>query len=369
MRLILFLVVMTTTIFANAQLKPQLPPAKNFDTVVSGKKVSLFLIKSKNGFEAAITNYGAKMVGFIVKDKKGNRVDVVPGYSGIIPYFTDKSSGSTVGRFANRIAKGKFTLDGKTYQLPVNNGENTLHGGPEGFHSQVWDVKRLNAAALQFTYFSKDGEEGFPGNMHVKVVYQLTDQNELVISYEATTDKRTVINLTNHNYWNLNGEGHGDINQHKLQIFASKYTPVNESLIPTGISSVIGTPMDFRKPHRITDSLSSAHQQLIYGKGYDHNFVLDKGLTRNPELVAIATGDVSGIVMKVFTTEPGMQFYGGNFMNGKNTWKSGAKNKFRSALALETQHFPDSPNQPGFPTTILNPGQVFKSKTIYKFSN
>lgn len=345
---------------------PKLPDAKNFDTMVNGKKISLFYIENKNGYKAAITNLGGKMAGFIVKDKKGKWVDIVPGYDRVKPYFADKSAGAIVGRFANRIAKGRFTLDGKEYQLPVNNGENTLHGGPMGFYAQVWDAKQLDASALQLNYFSKHGEEGFPGNMNVKVIYRLTDKNELVITYEATTDQRTPINLTNHNYWNLNGEGNGLIDDHRLQIFASKYTPVNKNLIPTGIAPVKNTPFDFLKMRTIKDSLQSGNEQLIFANGYDHNFVLDKGLTKKPQLAAIAVGDKSGIVLKVYTTEPGIQFYGGNFMTGKNTWKNRTKNHFRTALALETQHFPDSPNQPGFPSTVLDSGKVFTSTTIYK---
>lgn len=368
MRILFLTFVLAFSGIINAQKLPQLPSAKDFDTVINGKPVSLYFITNKHGYKAAMTNYGAHMVGFIVKDKKGNWLDIVPGYSRITPYLSDRSSGATVGRFANRIAKGKFTLDGIEYQLPINNGPNTLHGGPGGFSGQVWDVKQLNKSTLEFTIFSKDGEEGFPGNLNVKATYQLTDKNELLINYEATTDKRTVINLTNHNYWNLNGEGDGHIGKHSLQIFASKFTPIDETSIPTGIALVKGTPFDFKKMRNVGDSLDSKDQQLINGKGYDHNFILDKGITSKPQPAAIAVGNKSGIKLKVFTTEPGLQFYTGNFMTGKNTWKSGAKNKFRSALALETQHFPDSPNRPEFPTTILNPGKVFKSTTIYKIN-
>lgn len=362
------LVCLLFTIFCkivSAQKIPQLPDAANFDTTINGKKVSLYIIENKNGYKAAMTNFGARMVGMIVKDKKGNWLDIVPGYKNVTPYLSDRSSGATVGRFANRIAKGKFILDGKEYQLPINNGPNTLHGGPGGFSGQVWDVIQLNKSTLQFTIFSKDGEEGFPGNMHVKAIYQLTDKNEVLIKYEATTDKKTVINLTNHNYWNLNGEGDGYIGKHRVQISASNFTPIDETSIPTGISTVKNTPFDFRKMRNVGDSLNSKDEQMINGKGYDHNFVLDKGITAKPKLAAIAVGDKSGIVLKVYTTEPGIQLYTGNFMNGKNTWKSGAKNNFRAALALETQHYPDSPNQPQFPTTILNPGKVFRSTTIY----
>ncbi|OJU27731.1 MAG: galactose mutarotase [Sphingobacteriales bacterium 41-5] len=366
MRLLLCLVFVIFSMNIHAQKNPQLPSAKGFDTVVNGKKISLFFIQNKNGYKAAMTNYGARMVGLIVKDKNGNWLDIVPGYNNIKPYFADRSSGATVGRFANRIAKGKFVLDGKEYKLPINNGPNTLHGGPGGFSGQVWEARQINKSTLEFTIFSKDREEGFPGNVNVKATYQLNDKNELVINYEAATDKKTVINLTNHNYWNLNGEGDGYIGGHKLQIFASKFTPTDETSIPTGMSSVKNTPFDFRKLRAIDDSINLKNQQLTNGKGYDHNYVLDKGITQKPGLAAIAAGDKSGIVLKVYTTEPGIQFYSGNFMNGKNTWKSGAKNEFRAALALETQHFPDSPNQPKFPTTVLSPGKKFKSTTIYK---
>jgi aldose 1-epimerase len=280
------------------------------------------------------------------------------------PYF-----GATIGRFCNRIAKGKFSLDGQQYTLFANNGPNTLHGGRKGFGDVVWDATQPNDSSLRLHYISKDGEEGFPGNLDVTVTYTVGANNEFKCDYKATTDKKTVINLTNHAFFNLNGEGSGTINNHVLQVAATQYTPVDSTLIPLGKhEAVAGTPFDFRTPTaigaRVGDTVNS--KQLKWGKGYDHNFVLSDGSTAFKHAATIR-GDKSGIVMEVYTMEPGLQFYGGNFMQSANTFKGGSKDDFRTAFCLETQHFPDSPNQPTFPSTVLEPGKTYQTSSVYRF--
>jgi aldose 1-epimerase len=274
-----------------------------------------------------------------------------------------------VGRYGNRIAKGKFRLGGKEYSLATNNAPNHLHGGKKGFGAVVWDAKKLNDQSLELDYLSKDGEEGYPGNLHAKVVYTLTDSNELRIDYEATTDKATVLNLTNHSYFNLNGQGSGTINNHLLQVNADNCTPVDSTLIPTGkIEPVAGTALDFRQAATIGSRIGADNLQLKYGKGYDHNFVLNPNKGAGLNAAATVVGDQSGIQMDVSTMEPGIQFYGGNFMAGGNTIKGGKKDDYRTAFCLETQHYPDSPNEPSFPSTVLEPGKVYKTQTVYTFS-
>jgi aldose 1-epimerase len=340
----------------------------SFDTTLDGAAVHAYTLTNKNGMEAKFINYGAHLVSLSVPDKNGKPVNVVVGFDDIAGYKKALSAyfGATIGRYGNRIAKGHFVLDGKRYDLFINNKPNSLHGGKKGFNDVVWDAKKSDHA-IEFTYTSKDGEEGYPGNLKVKVTYTLTDDNQLKIDYLATTDKNTVVNLTNHSYFNLNGAGSGTVLNHTLQIDASRYTPVDSTLIPTGkIEPVAGTPLDFTKPVTIGSRISDKNEQLKFGKGYDHNFVLDQHDIKTP--VATVTGDKSGIKMEVFTTEPGIQFYSGNFMQGANTIKGGGKDGYRTAIALETQHYPDSPNQPNFPTTELKPRQTYQSETIYKFS-
>ncbi|HEX7847533.1 MAG TPA: aldose epimerase family protein [Chitinophagaceae bacterium] len=346
-----------------------LPVKQKFDTVLNGKTVSLYILKSKN-LSAAVTNYGARIVGLLTADKNGKPTDVVIGYGSIGEYLSNDEAffGAVVGRYGNRIAKGKFVLDGKTYQLDLNNAPNTLHGGRTGFHARVWDAVQPDSQTLVLTYVSNDGEEGYPGKLTTKVTYELTDDDELRMEYEISTDKRTIVNVTNHNYWNLNGEGSGTINNHDLMIKAAKFTPVDSTLIPTGIAAVANTPFDFIALQKIGSRIEADNTQLKYGKGYDHNFVLDKGITTSPEPIVLVKGDLSGIKMEISTTEPGVQFYGGNFMGGKNILKSGAKDDHRTAFCLETQHFPDSPNQPSFPSTVLEPGKVYKSVTVHRFT-
>ena len=345
-----------------------LPAKSAFEKTVDNKKTDLYVLKNKNGMEAAITNYGGRLVSLLVPDKNGKMTDVVDGFESVegFQHSTEPYFGATIGRYGNRIAKGKFKLDGKEYTLFKNNGPNTLHGGKKGYQDVVWDAKQINESTLQLTYLSKDMEEGFPGNLNVKVTYALTDDNCLKINYEATTDKPTVVNLTNHAFFNLNGSGSGTILNHEVQIDADNYTPVDSTLIPSGkIVAVTGTPFDFRKSTAIGARVNDNNEQLKNGKGYDHNFVLNKHSMNTP--VAKVKGDKSGIVMEVFTEEPGLQFYSGNFMHSKNSMKYGKKDDYRTAFAMETQHFPDSPNQPQFPSTVLKPGQTYKTQSCYKF--
>ncbi|MFT3702889.1 MAG: aldose epimerase family protein [Agriterribacter sp.] len=344
---------------------------KSFQATVEGKSTNLYVLKNSNGVCAAITNYGGRVVGLSVPDKNGKATDVVVGFNNLSQYQGkgDAYFGALIGRVGNRIAKGKFSLDGKEYTLAVNNGVNALHGGIKGFQAVVWDATQSSDSTLALSYVSKDGEEGYPGNLTVKAVYTLGSDNALKIDYTASTDKKTVANLTNHTYFNLNGEGSGTILNHLVQINANKYTPVDATLIPTGkLDPVAGTPFDFTKPTAIGARLdTNANQQLKNGGGYDHNFVLSNA---GPSLhqAAQVTGDQSGIVMDVSTTEPGLQFYIGNFMAGKSSFKSGAKDDYRTAFCMETQHFPDAPNQKNFPSIVLEPGKEYKSTTIYKFS-
>ncbi|WP_343594050.1 aldose epimerase family protein, partial [Flavobacterium sp.] len=280
------------------------------------------------------------------------------------PYF-----GATIGRVGNRIGKGKFTLEGKQYQVPLNNGKNALHGGVKGFQDVVWNAEKTDGKTLVLTYVSPDGEQGFPGNLSVKVTYTLRDDNLIKMEYEATTDKTTVVNLTNHAFFNLNGEGSGTILNHELQIYANEFTPVDEGLIPSGeLKAVKNTPFDFTSKHTIGERIETKDEQLKFGKGYDHNYVLNG--TKKDGFVHATTikGDSSGITLDVYTEEPGLQFYSGNFMQSKNTFKSGAKDGFRTAFALETQHFPDAPNQPKFAPITLKKGEKYHTVSLYKFS-
>ena len=341
--------------------------AASFDEILNGQKTGLYFLSNQNNVEIAITNYGARIVSFIMPDKNGQPTDVVVGFDSLKGYLnsTETYHGAIVGRYANRIARGKFSLNGNSYQLSINNPPNHLHGGPKGFNNQVWEVREVKNDSITLFYFSKDGEENYPGNLQVTLTYTLTGLNELVINYEVTTDQETVFNITSHPFFNLNGQGTGTIENHLLQINANNYTPVDETLIPTGIYSVVNTPFDFRKSKKIGDNINENNEQLKYGAGYDHNFVLNgEGL----RTAATTTGDKSGIVMEVITDQPGIQLYTGNYMNSENVIKYGLKDNHREAFCLETQHFPDSPNHPDFPTTVLQPGDLFRSTTIYKFS-
>jgi aldose 1-epimerase len=351
---------------ANSKMQKQA-----FGTLKDGQSVDLYTLTNKHGMKTAITNYGATVVSLVVPDRTGASADIVLGYEKIGDYENGTSYfGATVGRYANRIGHAKFVLDGVTYTLEKNNGENHLHGG---FNKRVWtakDVSTDTGEALELTYLSPDGEEGYPGNLSVKVVYTLpANQNALKIDYTATTDKPTVLNLSNHSYFNLAGQGNGDILQHQITLHASRFTPVDSTLIPTGeLRDVHNTPFDFLKPFAIGARIDQDDEQLKFGKGYDHNWVLDRKSPASLIVAAVVSDPKSGRVLDVSTTEPGIQFYTGNFLDGTSASKGGKTYGKRSAFCLETQHFPDSPNKPNFPSTVLRPTQTFRSTTIYKFS-
>lgn len=340
----------------------------DFVSEVEGKPTALYVLKNKNGAEACITNYGGRLVSVMVPDKNGKMTDVVLGYDNIGQYVqSDGNYGALIGRYGNRINQGKFTLDDIEYTLPQNNGAHCLHGGPQGYHARMWDAKQLNDQALELTYLSKDGEAGFPGNLDIRVTYTLTDDNAVGIKYEATTDKKTVVNLTNHSYFNLSGVPGSDVLDQLVMINADNYTPVDSTLIPVGISPVDGTPLDLRTPVAIGKQINDPFQQLQFGRGYDLNWVLNTNGDKNV-LAAKAYSPTSGIALEVYTNEPGIQFYTGNFMDGKDTGKHGVLYPHRGALCLETQHYPDSPNHPDFPSVVLNPGEKYLSECIYKFT-
>ena len=342
--------------------------AKNFSKMVDGKKVELYTLKNEGGVTVKLTNFGACLVQVLMKDKNGVYKDVTLGYNTLEGYQSDKMFlGAIVGRYANRIAGGRFTLNGKAYQLALNDGRNSLHGGLKGFNKVVWDaVQSGNSVTLH--YVSPDMEEGFPGELHVTLVYTLTQANELKIDFSAVSNRKTVINLTSHAYYNLAGEGSGDILGHVLQIFGDKITPVDKSLIPTGkLLSVDNSPFDFRKPKPIgRDIGDTLNEQIKFGNGYDHNWVLNKSAD-SLTLAARLSEPVSGRMLEVWTTDPGIQFYSGNFMNGSVIGKSGRPNNFRNAVALEAQHFPDSPNHPEFPSVVLKPGNTYHHLIVLKF--
>ncbi|HEX8139109.1 MAG TPA: aldose epimerase family protein [Pyrinomonadaceae bacterium] len=343
-----------------------------FGKTAAGETVELFTLRNSHGTEARIMTYGGIVVSLKVADRRGRMEDVVLGYDTLEGYLKDNGPymGALVGRYANRIAKGRFSLNGTEYKLAQNNGENHLHGGIRGFDKVVWKGTALRGRGVRLTYLSKDGEEGYPGNLSVTVTYTLTDQNELKIDYSATTDKATVVNLTHHSYFNLAGAGSGDILSHEVMINADRFTPVSDSgAIPTGeLRSVRGTPMDFTRLTAVGARIEQPFDQLQFGRGYDHNWVLNKSRARRPTLAARVYEAGTGRVMEVYTTEPGVQFYTGNFLDGTITGKGGKVYQRRYGLCLEAQHYPDSPNQPNFPSTVLKPGQRYTQTTIYKFS-
>jgi aldose 1-epimerase len=351
-------------------------PRKPFGRLSDGRETHLYTLRNAKGFQADIADYGGTVVRLLVPDRDGKLADVVLGFNSIDPYPGQSPYfGALIGRVGNRIAHGKFSLDGKTCSLATNNSPGgiacTLHGGVMGFDKVIWAAEpttRDGRPALRLHYMSKDGEEGFPGNLKVEVVYSITADNGLRIDYTATTDKATPINLTNHSYFNLSGEGSGTILDHVLMVNAKHYTPVDKGLIPTGeIAAVTGTPFDFTAPHAIGERVAANDEQLRFGGGYDHNFVLDsKGGAL--ALAASVYEPKSGRKLEVLTTEPGLQFYCGNFLDGKLTGKSGRPYVYRGGFCLETQHFPDSINHPSFPTTVLRPGQEYRTTTVYRFS-
>src|SRR5271170_5614994 len=344
---------------------------RDFGATKAGKMTQLYTMTNEHGAEVSITDFGATVVSIKVPDRSGTLGDVVLGYDNVAGYETGTASfGATVGRYANRIAHGAFSLDGQQYTLAKNNGENSLHGGKIGFSKRWWDAKDVStktAPALQLEYLSKDGEEGYPGNLSVRVTFTLTDADELQIAYRAITDKKTVLNLTNHSYFNLAGSG--TILDENLTIAADKFSPVDSGMIPTGEArSVVGTPFDFLKPMVIGARIEANDEQLKLGNGYDHNWILNSKGSAKPTFAASVADPRSGRKLEVWTTEPGMQIYTSNFLDGTVKGKGGTAYVRRSAICLETQHFPDSPNHPAFPTTELQPGAKFWSETIYKFS-
>ena len=342
-----------------------------FEKEVDGKQVSLYTLDSGNGLVVQVTNFGLRVISIWVPDKQGNYADVAIGHENLDRYLNNNGErflGPVVGRYANRIAEGKFAIDGTSYQLPINNNGQTLHGGLKGLDMVVWNVDKVSDNSIEFSYLSPDGEEGFPGALDIHVTYSVTPDNELKIEYVANTDKPTVINLSNHTLFNLKGESGGTITDQILTINASATTPIDSVLIPTGeIVSVDNTPFDFRKPTAIGDRIGVENEQLKNGAGYDHNWVIDRKGT-GVEFVASLYEPQGGRFMEIYSDQPGLQFYSGNFFDGKCNGKYGMPIKYREALALETQKFPDSPNHDNFPSTRLNPGETYSQTCIYKFS-
>ena len=342
----------------------------NFDKIIDGKKTSLFVLKNSNGSEVAILNYGARIVSLVIPNKNGNWVDVVTGHNTIDEYINSEEPyfGATCGRTANRIAKGKFTLEGKEYTLATNNGPNCLHGGVSGFNTVIWDAKQLSDQSIELSYLSKDGEEGFPGNLKVTVTYTLTDNNSVDIKYEATTDKTTILNLTNHSYFNLSGAGDNTIHDHLLTIDSDYYLPTDDTAIPYGkAEKVSDTPMDFRKEYTIGSRIKEQFEQLLFARGYDHTYILNKK-ERTFAHVAKCYSPKTNIQLDVYTDQPGMQVYTGNWMTGDFVGKNGQRYPSQSAVCFETQHYPDSINHPDYPSIVLKPKDKFESKTIFEFS-
>ncbi|MFD1538309.1 aldose epimerase family protein [Nonomuraea guangzhouensis] len=345
---------------------------KRFGILPNGEKVDSYTLRNSNGMRVKILTYGGILQSIEVPDSGGTFANVALGFDNLSDYVKKSPYfGSITGRYANRVAKGRFTLDGKTYQLATNDGPNHLHGGNKGFDKRVWKAhpfKRHNSVGLVLTYTSPNGEESYPGTLRTKVVYTLTDDNQIRMDYRATTSRPTIVNLTNHAYFNLRGEGNGTILGHELQINASRYTPVDKTLIPTGkIARLGGTPLDFRRPTAVGDRINSENQQIVRGGGYDHNYVL-QSRGRGLQPAARVVEPDSGRVLEVITDQPGLQFYSGNFLDGTLRGTSGRLYPKRSGFALESQHFPDSPNHENFPSTVLRPGEVYRTTTIYAFS-
>ena len=342
-----------------------------FAKELDGEQTGLYVLTNKLGSEITITNYGAKIVSLMVPDKSGTLTDIVLGHSSIEEYLTSEEPyfGAVCGRTANRIACGKFTLGDKEYKLAVNNGPNSLHGGLKGFNAVVWNVVNVSENSIELHYLSVDGEEGFPGNLDVYVIYTLTNDNALDIFYKAVTDKTTILNLTNHSYFNLSGEGDPYIGDHVLTLNADAYLPTDATAIPYGTAEPVkDTPMDFKTPRTIGERINDDFEQLRFGKGYDHTFVLNKQSDNEYSYVGVCESPKTGIKMEMFTTEPGVQVYTGNWMTGGFSAKKGHRYPERSAVCFETQHFPDSINKPEYPSVVLKPGEIFNSRTTYKFS-
>ncbi|GAA3093551.1 aldose epimerase family protein [Streptomyces rectiviolaceus] len=348
------------------------PTKELFGKLADGTKVYRWSL-ANGGTRMKVLSYGGIVQSLELPDRRGRYTNVSLGYDTIEAYTAGTTFfGALIGRYGNRIAKGRFTLDGKTHQLSVNDGENSLHGGAKGFDTRVWDVEPFTdstGVGLVLRYVSVDGEMGYPGTLRVKVTYTLTARGDWRIDYAATTDKATVVNLTNHTYYNLAGEGSGGIYDHELALAAARFTPTDAGLIPTGeLAKVAGTPFDFRRAKTVGEDIRVSHEQLVTAKGFDHNWVLDKGITQRPEHFATLRDPESGRAMKIATTEPGVQFYSGNFLDGTLSGPSGRTYRQGDGLCLETQHFPDSPNQPTFPSTVLRPGETYRSSTVHGFS-
>ncbi|WP_210573995.1 aldose epimerase family protein [Streptomyces sp. GESEQ-4] len=364
--------IAATTLGGTAHATGGKKPVKSlFGKLADGTKVHSWSLEN-GGTRLKVLSYGGIVQSLEIPDRRGRYTNVSLGFDNIEDYVANSPYfGALIGRYGNRIAKGKFTLDGKNYQLDVNDGEQSLHGGAKGFDKRVWNVEPFTKGSdvgLYLYYTSVDGEMGYPGTLKTKVTYTLTRHGDWRIDYEATTDKATVVNLTSHVYWNLAGESSGTIYDHELSIAASRYTPVDSGLIPTGeLARVGGTPFDFRSTKTVGEDIRVPHQQLLYGKGIDHNWALDKGITARPQHVATLRDPSSGRTMKIATTEPGLQFYSGNFLDGSFAGTGGSIYRQGDALCLETQHFPDSPNQPSFPSTTLRPGQTYRSTTVHSF--
>lgn len=350
----------------------KLVDARNFESTIDGKQVALYTLKSETGMTMQVTNFGGHVVSLWTPDKNGTMGDVVLGHNTLKEYVDfqgERFIGCVVGRYANRIAKGEFSIDSITYHVPLNNNGQSLHGGLKGLDQVVWDVDSVGTDMIQLSILSPDGAEGYPGNLKVTMTYALTPDNEFKITYRATTDKPTVVNLSHHGFFNLKGECAGTINDHLLTINADYITPVDSVLIPTGeLMPVAGTPFDFNQPTAIGDRVNDDNEQLRCGNGYDHNWVLRRSTADDVELAATVYEPTSGRVMEVYTNQPGLQFYGGNFFDGNGIGKCGDTFKYREAIALETQKFPDGPSQPQFPSVRLNPDEEYYHVCIYKFS-
>ena len=369
-RILLCLAVLSSKSFSEENLARL--SSYPFGTLSDGREVNAFVLKNARGMSVQILDLGGVIASIKVPDSSGNFADVTTGFDYPQPYLDGAGyMGAIVGRYANRISGGKFSIDGIDYSLAKNNGDNAIHGGLVGFDKKIWDVEflvSLHDSKLKLSTFSPDGEEGYPGRVEVSVTYTLNDQNQLTIDYSATSDKATIINLTNHAYFNLDGHQAGSILEHEVMLNANHFTPIDESSIPTGvILDVAGTPLDFRQRKAIGLDIESEDRQMTFGSGYDHNFVINHSEPGSVSLAAEVYSPNSGRVMKVYTDQPGVQFYTGNFLNGKLVGKEGAVYGRRSAFCLETQHFPDSPNKPTFPSTILQPGDQFASRTIFEF--
>ncbi len=368
----IILVLVLTAIFGVAAVGSSSPSVEMEPWgEVGGQPVYLYTLTNTNGSTMKVTNYGARVTSLKVPDEEGEMVDVVLGFDNLQDYLDNHTYfGAIVGRYGNRISNGKFTLNGEQYSLVRNNMDNHLHGGYKGFDQRVWKgeaVKTSEGPGVRLNYLSKDGEEGYPGNLQVTVTYKLTNDNEFVFDIKATTDEPTVVNLTNHNYYNLNG-AKADAMDHELMINADKFTPIDDEWIPTGeIASVEGTPMDFTTFTKVGERINEDYKQLKNGAGYDHNYVLN-GVGGQMDMAAKAHSSRTGILMKVYTDQPGVQFYSGNFLDGSLTGKDGIEYKERYAICLETQHFPDSPNNPNFPSTVLRPGEVYETTTVFEFT-